>query len=163
MGSHLVKAHQVKIPPSKKNPNGIIITRQQHYAKNPSKKDTLSFVEIQLITNETFPQLKNDPSLGTLNNFKKNGDNYDLLIIRWVQYWNEVLAPTDVLDPKLVKALATESSFIPNSKTGCDEECLLTTIMKKKSYGIKSPIIKSMYVSVDIMAHQKEVSSMVAK
>jgi hypothetical protein len=117
LGSHLVKAHIVKIPPSKKHPNGIIITRQQHCAKNPSKKDLLSFPEVQLITANTFPQLSNNRKLGTLSDFKEKGDKYDLLISGWVQYWNEVLAPNDPLDPKLVKALiATESSFNSDSK-----------------------------------------------
>ena len=116
LGSHLVKAHQVNIPPSKKHPNGIIITRRQHCAKNPSKKDLLSFAEIQLITTNTFSQLKDNGKLGTLSDFKEKGNKYDLLISGWVQYWNAVLDPIEPLDPKLIKALiATESSFNSSS------------------------------------------------
>lgn len=45
----------------------------------------------------------------------ENGNKYDSLIGGWTQYWNEVLNPSEALDPNLVKALiSTESDF--NSK-----------------------------------------------
>jgi hypothetical protein len=43
-----------------------------------------------------------------------NGGKYDALIAGWVRYWNEVLTPTEPLDPNFMKALiATESGFDP--------------------------------------------------
>lgn len=116
LGSHLVKEHKVKVPPSKKHPNGTTITRQQHCAQNPSKKDLLSFAEIQTITKNVFSQLTGAPAEKILTEFRY-ADKYDYIIRGWVCYWNAVLAPTDPLDPNLIKALiATESSFETSPK-----------------------------------------------
>jgi hypothetical protein len=39
-------------------------------------------------------------------------EKYDMLILGWVQYWNDIFKPEKPLDPKLIKALmASESSF----------------------------------------------------
>lgn len=41
-----------------------------------------------------------------------DGDSYDALIAGWVQYWNDIFEPKELLEPNAVKALiATESSF----------------------------------------------------
>lgn len=111
-GQHWVRAHHEKIPPSKEHPDGSVIMRRAHCARNPSGKDQLYPDEILEMSRRHFPEAKNKPcplSLGF-----KNGNKYDDLIAGWVQYWNEVLQPAELLEPNFVKALiATESSFNP--------------------------------------------------
>lgn len=43
MGKHFVRKHSLHVPPSKKNPDGIIATRHEHCAANRSHRDELSF------------------------------------------------------------------------------------------------------------------------
>src|SRR3990172_9775310 len=107
LGMHDVRTHLEHIPPSKKHPEGLVITRHRHCAKNPSRKspkDVLSFNDIcataKIFTNLTDPQM---PS-GRLTKFPK-ADSYDSLIRGWVGYWNGVFKPQNPLDPNLVKAL----------------------------------------------------------
>jgi hypothetical protein len=46
--------------------------------------------------------------------FGDKGSKYDDFIAGWVQYWNDILKPDELLDPNLVKALiASESGFEP--------------------------------------------------
>lgn len=64
IGMHYVKEHQERIPPSKKHPNGEVITRHTHCANNPlgknkkEIKDILSFEELQIIAKAKFSDLK---------------------------------------------------------------------------------------------------------
>ncbi len=51
---HFVKKHVVHFPPSKKHPDGETIERHAHCAINPSKKDILTFDEIQAMTEKYF-------------------------------------------------------------------------------------------------------------
>lgn len=119
LGKHYVKEHQERIPPSKKNPDGEIITRHAHCASNPLGKhnkeirDVLSFDELQIIADSHFSDLKGPPKAGVLD--YDRADEFDELIRGWVLYWNAVLEAQDLLDPNLVKALiASESGFKPD-------------------------------------------------
>lgn len=113
-GEHWVRTHPLHVPPSKTHPNGSITTRREHCARNPSGKDQLYPDEIREIAAQHFSDLKNKPCSLPLG-FGAAGSKYDDLIAGWVQYWNDVLKPTEPLDPNFVKALiATESGFDPN-------------------------------------------------
>ena len=113
-GEHWVKTHPLHVPPSRKFPNGHTTTRHEHCAHNTSGKDQLYPDEIRQIARKNFSKLKNKPCPLPLG-FGAKGSEYDDLIAGWVQYWNEVLKPTEPLDPNFVKALiATESGFDPN-------------------------------------------------
>lgn len=108
-GEHWVRTHQMKIKPSKKNPSGRVTTRQGHCRLNPTHRDQLYPSEIQEMSS-VFPSLKNKPCPLPLN--FSNGSKYDDLIAGWTQYWNDVLKPSPLLSPNLVKALiASESAF----------------------------------------------------
>ncbi len=111
-GEHQVIEHPRNNPPSKTHPDGSVSTVHWYCAHNPSGKDQLYPDEIREIATQHFSGLKNKPcplSLGF-----PNGSKYDDLIAGWVQYWNEVLKPDQLLDTNLVKALiASESNFYP--------------------------------------------------
>jgi len=112
-GEHWVSTHPMHVPPSKTHPAGSITTRHQHCARNPSGKDQLYPDEIQEIARQHFSSLKNRPC-SINSNFGAKESEYDNLIAGWVQYWNDILKPDEILDPNLVKALiASESSFDP--------------------------------------------------
>jgi hypothetical protein len=73
----------------------------------------LEIDEIQEIS-QVFISMLSKEDLPIANNlgFGKNGNKYDELIGLWTKYWNDVFAPSEKLDPSLVKALmATESGF----------------------------------------------------
>ena len=113
VGEHAVRTHPLHIPPSEAHPDGIT-TRHFHCAKNPSRKDQLSPLEIEAIAQEYFSKLKGLPCPLPLK--FKNGSKFDDLIRGWVKYWNEVLNSDEPLNANLVKALiASESGFNPNS------------------------------------------------
>lgn len=115
IGKHFIKKHIVHIPPSKTHPNGEIVERQEHCALNPSKKDILSFDEIQAITKKYFHQLSGPPNAGVLKGYV-NADKFDAEIRGWTRYWNDIFSFSDPLEPDLIKALiASESSFHPNT------------------------------------------------
>ena len=115
IGKHFVKSHIEHIPPSKTHPQGIIITRHEHCADNPSHKDELSYDEIQYITETHFSGLIGTPIPSALTILFPESDNYDKEIRGWVHYWNDIFKLSDPLDPDLIKALiATESSFHEN-------------------------------------------------
>lgn len=121
IGKHFVREHLEHIPPSKAHPDGIIITRHEHCADNPSHKDELSYDEIQYITETYFSDLKGLPTANALLELFPKSDHYDAEIRGWTQYWNDIFKPSDPLNPNLVKALiATESSFEidPEGTTG---------------------------------------------
>ncbi|MBI3018341.1 MAG: hypothetical protein HYY61_00380 [Deltaproteobacteria bacterium] len=81
-----------------------------HCVENSSKKDQIYPEELEKIAEEYFGKLKGSPRNDDLN--YPQGNKFDHLIRGWTKYWNEVLKPSESLDPDLVKALiATESSF----------------------------------------------------
>lgn len=113
-GQHWVVTHPLHMPPSKEHPGGLVTTRHEHCAHNPSGKDQLYPPEIGEMSKHGFPESKNKPCPLDLG-FKGKGDKYDDLISGWTQYWNEVLKPSEPLRPDVVKALiASESGFIPD-------------------------------------------------
>lgn len=115
IGKHFVKKHIVHIPPSKEHPDGETIERHEHCATNPSKKDLLSFDEIQAMTEKYFHQLSGPPKSGVLKGYI-NADKFDAEIRGWTRYWNDIFSLPDPLDANLVKALiVSESSFHPDT------------------------------------------------
>jgi hypothetical protein len=111
-GQHQVVEHSRHNPASKMHPDGSISSVSWHCAHNPSGKDQLYPDEIREIATQHFANLKTKPC--PLDLAFPNGSKYDDLIAGWVQYWNEVLKPTEPLNPNLVKALiASESGFEP--------------------------------------------------
>lgn len=93
----------------------MVTIRHEHCADNPSKKDLLSFDEMQHISEIYFENLTGPPAEGVLKEFP-NADKFDKQIRGWVRYWNEILKPDEILNANLIKALiATESSFDQNS------------------------------------------------
>jgi hypothetical protein len=66
IGKHFVKEHSIRIPPSKKHPNGCVTIRHAHCAANRSHKDQLSYDEIQYITNTYFSSLQGPPAADKL-------------------------------------------------------------------------------------------------
>lgn len=118
-GEHWVRTHTMTTKPSKKNPSGGVTMRQGHCRLNPTHRDQLYPAEIQEMSS-LFPSLKSKPCPLPLN--FSNGSKYDDLIAGWTQYWNDVLNPSPLLKPNLVKALiASESAFdakiLANKKT----------------------------------------------
>jgi hypothetical protein len=108
-GEHSRDTHPLHVKPSKKNPDGIT-TRHYTCVKNPDYKDALYPHEIEQIAETHFASLTGPPKAYSFK--RPNGNSYDSLIRGWTRYWNEVLKPTEALDPDLVKALIfTESSF----------------------------------------------------
>jgi len=124
IGKHYVRSHSEHISPSKKHPEGEIITRHAHCANNPPHKnkrgqeepqDILSFDELQTIATANFSNLIGPPKAKVLKFHR--ADEFDPQIRGWVCYWNKVFDAKDPLDPNLVKALiASESSFRPELK-----------------------------------------------
>lgn len=115
IGKHFVKKHITHVPPSKEHPDGNTIEVHEHCATNPSKKDILSFDEIQAITEKYFHQLSGPPKAGVLKGYG-NADKFDVEIRGWTQYWNDIFSFSDPLPADVVKALiASESSFHPDT------------------------------------------------
>lgn len=115
IGEHWVKSHQMKVPVSEKNPNGITI-RRSHCAKNSTGKDQLYPDEIKEVSDRNFKKVTVRPCSIDLEFNKDNqlGSAYDELISGWTKYWNDVFAPQVKLTPNIVKALiASESMFDP--------------------------------------------------
>ncbi len=114
VGEHWVRTHNMRVPPSKEHPEGYDTIRHAHCARNPSGKDQLYLDEILEISDKKFFNAQPKPCPLKLK-FGEDGSKYDDLIAGWTKYWNDVLSPTELLDPNLVKALiAFESSFNPN-------------------------------------------------
>ena len=116
-GEHWVRTHSLKVPPSRKDPNGSMTTRHGHCAANPTGKDQLYRDEIQEIASENFSKLKEGPCPDDLGfRGRHKGNEYDGLIAGWTKYWNDVFKPSTPLDPDIVKALvASESGFDPGT------------------------------------------------
>jgi len=115
IGKHFVKKHIVHTPPSKKHPHGETIERHEHCAMNSSKKDVLSFDEIQAMTEKYFHQLSGPPKADVLKGYI-NADKFDVEIRGWTRYWNDIFSFSDPLSADLVKAvIVSESSFDPDT------------------------------------------------
>jgi len=91
IGKHFVKKHIVHVPPSKKHPHGETVERHEHCALNSSKKDVLSFDEIQVMTEKYFHKLSGPPKAGVLKGYP-NADKFDIEIRGWTQYWNDIFS-----------------------------------------------------------------------
>jgi hypothetical protein len=129
-GEHSRETHPLHVPPSKKNPKGIT-TRHYHCVKNPDYKDALYPHEIEQIAETHFASLTGPPKAYSFK--RPNGNSYDSFIRGWTRYWNEVLTPTEALDPDFVKALIfTESRFIVKTvnRTACGLMQLVPTAVK---------------------------------
>ncbi len=114
-GKHWVKSHPMRVPPSTKNPTGMVTTRIEHCARNPSGKDQIYPDEIIEISNSYFKNLKNKPCPLDLG-LKISGVAYDEIISGWTKYWNDILRPSIPLDSNVVKALIhSESNFNTNA------------------------------------------------
>jgi len=114
-GHHFVRTHTLQIPPSKEHPDGEVVTRHEHCAKNPTPKEMLSFDEIQAISSKHFVNLNNLPNV--YKKYKHGGD-FDREIAGWVKYWSDIFKPKHPLDSNLIKAIiASESSFRKNQDT----------------------------------------------
>jgi hypothetical protein len=137
IGKHFVREHSVHIPSSKKNANGYLTIRHAHCAANRSRKDELSYDEIQYITNTYFPSLQGAPTSKVLLTEYPKSDNYDMEIRGWTKYWNEVFNPEEPLDPNLIKALIlTESGFDidPKIKLNKNAHGLMQILSKTLQY-----------------------------
>lgn len=100
-GQHWVRGHQREGYPI-----------EGYCRRNPSKKDQLYAEEMEEMALKHFGDAARH-SLPGLEEFP-NSSSFDHLIVGWTRYWNEILKPTPMLDPRLVKALiASESSFRP--------------------------------------------------
>jgi len=115
-GEHWVRTHSLRVPPSRKGPDGSITNRRGHCAKSPTGKDQLYPDEMNEMARKNFPKVKEKPCPLDLGFRKKHkGNEYDDLIAGWTKYWNDVFKPSTSLDPDIVKALiASESGFDPN-------------------------------------------------
>lgn len=77
---------------------------------NRSGKDEIEELEMDDIADRYFSKLQGPPCSKALG--FSQGNKFDSFIRGWTKYWNEVLNPSEPLDPNLVKAIiATESSF----------------------------------------------------
>jgi hypothetical protein len=118
-GKHWVSSHQMKVPVSGKNPNGLAY-RSGHCALNPKRNkktinDYIKADEIDFIADRYFSTLSGEPKADNLG--FENGNKYDLYIRGWTKYWNDIFKPKQLLDANLVKALiGSESSFATNPK-----------------------------------------------
>jgi hypothetical protein len=108
------------VPPSKTHPEGLVITRKEHCARNASGKDQLYSEEIQEIAGQNFANLKNKPCPRPLIS-GVDGNQYDDLIAGWTQYWNEVLKPATwaetIWEYKAVKRAKTKEDAERIKKT----------------------------------------------
>ena len=106
-GQHWVSEHPRRGSKSKK-----LTIVDAHCRLNRSKKDQIYKAELDYISQKYFSTVKELPTNDNLDH-KWLGNRYDELIAGWTKYWNEILKPSEPLDPNLVKALiSTESSFI---------------------------------------------------
>jgi len=118
IGQHFVKEHIIHIKPSKKHPDGLVKIHN-YCANNPSRKEELSYDEIQFITQTYFATLSGSPTAGILIKDYPTSDDFDGLIRGWTKYWDDIFNSDDPLDANLVKALlGSESSFNINPAGG---------------------------------------------
>lgn len=113
LGKHWVSAHTRR----RTSLRGLAYTQsvRGHCRANASHQDHLYRDDIREIAERHFKQFDKTP-LRPLKDFKGKDTKYDSLIQGWTKYWNDVLKPSDPLDPDLIKALiASESSFDPKT------------------------------------------------
>jgi hypothetical protein len=116
IGEHWVKEFPRKISKGTTSVEG-------HCRKNPKNKDVIGAEEIVTISNMHFKDLKELPTSDDLK--FPNGNDFDLIIAGWCQYWNETLKPELKIHPNIVKALiATESGFEANPKVPKDHKAI---------------------------------------
>jgi uncharacterized protein with HEPN domain len=109
LGYYFVKEFDRKVKISANRPEGLTSV-QPHCRKNPSGKDQLYPAEMLLIATAA-PIEKLLKDIGRFD-APKNANDFDQLIAVWTQYWNDIFAPSDKLQPNIVKALLfSESSF----------------------------------------------------
>lgn len=102
-----VRAHQMHVPVSEKNPTGTTI-RDQHTRR--LKGTYLDLEEIEKIFKAYDKRNINFPTKGKLD--QKNSDKYDDIIAIWCDYFNKKFGTNPPLEPNVVKALiASESDF----------------------------------------------------
>lgn len=154
IGQHYVKTHQLTVPPSKKHPDGMIVTRHGHCAHNPvRRKDLLSYDEIKEVEATHFASVKNLPN--SCKNIP-HGNDFDHTIAGWVQYWNEVFKPKEPLEPNLVKALLwSESTFdkniimpTPHNKNGMARGLLQITDSTRKILSDHKGELRNHYIEL---------------
>lgn len=142
IGEHWVITHPYHVRPSKIHPDGSIATQSGHCRINRSKKDHLYKDDIVEMAQRHFKKLSGPPAANNLG-FRNRGNKYDDLIRGWTRYWNDVLRPTDSLDPDLVKALiASESGFNPkewNHLKGDSAAYGLMQVLNKSVQLLKNP------------------------
>lgn len=114
LGSHWVKTHERQIA------KGVTIV-DGHCRKNSGKREMLTFDEIQEIQKRNFHQLTDLPASHE-KVYGKKSSKYDLLIVGWTKYWNEVFRPKEPLSSNFIKALmSSESDYNPNVITPVDK------------------------------------------
>ena len=99
----------------KGDPTALLARPLWKCVKTTQKKDILHFEEVIVMSAIFLPFVKGDIKADALG-FAK-GNDYNQIILGWTKYWNDILQPTEELEPNLVKALiASESSFEENPK-----------------------------------------------
>lgn len=112
IGYYSVRKFERTTPVSVKNPDGTSSVRS-HCRKNPSGKDQLYTNEIRNMyeTNIEAFKTSNTLAIGTISK-PSNANDYDIQIMFWTKYWNDIFRPETPLHPNIVKALFfSESSF----------------------------------------------------
>jgi hypothetical protein len=145
LGEHWVKEFPRKIPAGTTSVEG-------HCRKNPKNRDVIGSVEIVSISNTHFKNLLVLPAKNDLK-FPR-GNEFDLVIAGWCQYWNETLKPEILIHPNIVKALiATESGFEPNPKVSKDHTAIGIMQLMPETLKYLSPVgkeLKNHFVLVDL-------------
>jgi hypothetical protein len=122
-----------------------------HCRKNPKNKDVISADELLHIANTHFKNLEMLPSNNDLK-FPK-GNDYNLIIAGWCQYWNETLKPETKIHPNIVKALiATESGFDPAPKVSKGHKAIGIMQLMPETLKYLSPSgkeLKNLFLYVD--------------
>ncbi len=157
IGEHWVVTHQMKVPVSNKNPDGLA-NRKEHCALNPKRNrkvisDFIEPAELDYIAEKYFETLKGPPTEDNLG--FENGTKYDHFIRGWTKYWNDIFSPSVPLDPNLVKALiGSESSFNTNPTAqiagvaGKARGLIQLTDQAVKALSVPNNEIKDYYVKI---------------
>ncbi len=114
-GYYHVRRHARNVKASSKHESGKTSVRQ-HCRRNPSGKSQLYPDEILEIMERGAAELQ---GLGTIARLSTptEANNFDMEILVWTKYWNDIFNPVNPLDPNVVKALlGSESTFGKFSK-----------------------------------------------
>lgn len=104
-----VRDHLLRVPVSKKNPDGLTI-RDRHLRR--LKGTYLDVAEIESIFKNYDRKRIVYPTKGGLKKDYPDSDKYDDIIAVWTDYFNKKFSADPPLDPDVVKALiAGESGF----------------------------------------------------